>query len=588
MSLFPTPAASVSAFFASRLACALTACGLALAHAGTPADAVNADISALRERHAAVVRGIPPQSPQALQAALQEIDDGLARLDAPLNTALARGHAELRLRRHELLLDKARALRRLGQPDAALAALEAAVRLSWVALPGANGQDADPDLAALLADPRAGALRNRLAVGPRLGDASPLLSPYTARMAPAERVAALSRLWATARQGFAWFDHAPELDWDAAYLQAVPRVLAARDTEAVYRELMRFTALLRDGHSNAYPPDELLQRFYARPGLRTGRVEGHTVVLAVTDPALERRGVRVGDLVLSVDGLAVDEHVARHVAPYQSSSTPQDLELRSHGSMLLAGDARRPVRLVLAHADGSRYTVSAPRSGYRAPPAAPTEALELRADGVAVLRAGQFENDAAVKLLDARFDEVLKARALVLDLRGNVGGDSDHGLALLSALTDRPVPMAFSQVRDDGPLVQARMGAQAAPRWQDLPAETYQRPLPRRFDGPVVMLVDAGTFSAGEDTAVAFKLLQRGRMLGSPTGGSTGQPLWFGLPGGGAARICVKRDSYPDGSHFVGVGVQPDLVVRPTLASVRAGQDPVLDAALRELAAAAR
>ena len=47
------------------------------------------------------------------------------RAHAALHEELRRGHAELRLRRYELLLDKARVLRRLGQTDAALAALGA-------------------------------------------------------------------------------------------------------------------------------------------------------------------------------------------------------------------------------------------------------------------------------------------------------------------------------------------------------------------------------------------------------------------------------------------------------------------------------
>jgi hypothetical protein len=34
---------------------------------------------------------------------------------------------------------------------------------------------------------------------------------------------------------------------------------------------------------------------------------------------------------------------------------------------------------------------------------------------------------------------------------------------------------------------------------------------------------------------------------------------------------------------FVGVGVQPDLVVHPTVSEIRAGRDAVLDAALRSL-----
>ena len=41
------------------------------------------------------------------------------------------------------------------------------------------------------------------------------------------------------------------------------------------------------------------------------------------------------------------------------------------------------------------------------------------------------------------------------------------------------------------------------------------------------------------------------------------------LPGGGRANICSKRDTYPDGRDFVGVGIAPDIVVEPTVENWR-------------------
>ena len=92
------------------------------------------------------------------------------------------------------------------------------------------------------------------------------------------------------------------------------------------------------------------------------------------------------------------------------------------------------------------------------------------------------------------------------------------------------------------------------------------------------------TYSAAEDFVVAFDAMERGHIVGEPTGGSTGQPLLFDLPGGGKGRICTKRDSYPDGREFVGVGVQPQVVVSPRVADLQAERDTVLQKALALLA----
>ena len=77
--------------------------------------------------------------------------------------------------------------------------------------------------------------------------------------------------------------------------------------------------------------------------------------------------------------------------------------------------------------------------------------------------------------------------------------------------------------------------------------------------------------------------MKRGLIIGEPTGGSTGQPLIVSLPGGGGAVICSKRDKFPDGTDFVGRGIQPDKIVPPTISDFRARRDTVLEAALQEM-----
>lgn len=68
--------------------------------------------------------------------------------------------------------------------------------------------------------------------------------------------------------------------------------------------------------------------------------------------------------------------------------------------------------------------------------------------------------------------------------------------------------------------------------------------------------------------------------IGRNSFGSTGQPYLFDLPGGGSARVCTKRDTYPDGREFVGNGVKPDIEVIPTLKDFIANKDVTLNTAL--------
>jgi carboxyl-terminal processing protease len=117
----------------------------------------------------------------------------------------------------------------------------------------------------------------------------------------------------------------------------------------------------------------------------------------------------------------------------------------------------------------------------------------------------------------------------------------------------------------------------------EVPAEQVS-PRPNGYTlKPVVVLSGPATYSAAEDFLVAWKNSGRGKIIGEPSGGSTGQPLSFALPGGGTARVCTKKDMFPDGAEWVGKGIEPDILVRATVADVQAGRDPVLNRALAYL-----
>ena len=75
--------------------------------------------------------------------------------------------------------------------------------------------------------------------------------------------------------------------------------------------------------------------------------------------------------------------------------------------------------------------------------------------------------------------------------------------------------------------------------------------------------------SAAEDFAVMFMGIRRGEVVGTPTGGSTGNGVRVTLfeDDGSFANICSKHDTAPDGTEFVGYGIRPTIVVGETYKS---------------------
>ena len=199
--------------------------------------------------------------------------------------------------------------------------------------------------------------------------------------------------------------------------------------------------------------------------------------------------------------------------------------------------------------------------------------------GIGYLAIHSFSGASPIdSLVAVAMDGLRGAGGLVIDIRENGGGTS--GWWVMNYLVDEYALSTWA-TRDYRPAMRA--SGRPSSWYRSDPSVRSGFDPSRRFDGPVVLLTSPRTFSAAEDFAAVFHWSHRGKIVGEATGGSTGQPLFVPLPGGGSARVCTKRDTYPDGSEFVGYGVQPDVEVHRTMEGYRSGTDEVLEAAVAEL-----
>ena len=305
------------------------------------------------------------------------------------------------------------------------------------------------------------------------------------------------------------------------------------------------------------------------------------LVTAVADPSLSARGIVPGVEVIAIDDVPVRQYAAEQVEPFESASSPQDLTVRTYTYSLLRGRVGEAVRLGLVDAHGTRWTEAVVRPAAPAHAAAEAE-VEMRqlGNGVLYVNLRSFGEEKAADEFEKHFDEVRAAKALVLDVRENGGGSSSVGGRILATLLEQPALTSRSALTEYVATYRA-WGDVQMPKRMD--AERLAPNPKLHFTGRVAVLEGPETYSAAEDFLVAYATSGRGLLVGEASGGSTGQPLSFTLPGGIQARVCTKHDSFPDGREFVGAGVQPTIAVHNTVDDVRAGRDAVLERAVSEL-----
>lgn len=466
-----------------------------------------------------------------------------------------------------------------GERSEALTTLEAAVQDGYA---DRKDTETDRDLMSLHTEPRwAGVLAQITALvgeqDTRWGSKA-FVTAYAVDLSPADKVAGLSELWAQAKFGFANFWHVPGLNWDQKYREFIPQVLNTSSTLAYYQVLQSFYAQLQDGHSNVFLPKQIYDQMGRLP-LHTRLIDGRMLVVGSRDPAANLQGLKPGDEVLTINGIPAVPWAEKTVGPFISASSPQDRNTRMFEYEPFIGVIGTTFTLETVTPGGQktehRFTVGEDRPSSKVP-----FAFRMLPGNIAYIALNEFEDETDAKEWDSHWPEISKAQGVILDIRENGGGSSSIGAHVLATLIDKSEPASLSRSTRWIATYRAWGNVETPLRF---PLNTVDPDKSRHFNGKVVLLTSPRTFSAGEDMAVAFKQAKRGMIIGEPTGGSTGQPLSFDLPGGGSARICTKHDSFADGTDFVGVGVKPDMPVHLSREDVTMDRDSVLQAAMASL-----
>ncbi|GMN03049.1 S41 family peptidase [Erythrobacter sp. MTPC3] len=475
-----------------------------------------------------------------------------------------------------------------GQSDKALDLLELAVALGFI---DTYSLKQDTDLDSLRNTSRWVAIEETVAEASasedrRWGTVS-VRPAYEENLPVEDKLAGLSLLWSEAKYNFANFDLVPELDWDAEYRAMIPRVMASENTYEYYRLLQAFVAKLEDGHANVYFPNvsEFNDGRSNVPAFNYQWIEERLILDYVAGEELEAAGVIRGDEIIAVDGQPIQEFADTQHRPYVSGSNKAYIDSVVYSWRLLKGP-EGPLELTIKKQSDDIVIVQSRRpdwdtwtaltKGREEQP--PNFRWKMLPGNIAYVELNSFGSSEASQGFANNFEEISKADGIIFDVRKNGGGSSNYGYDVLSRLTQEAFAVSSWRTMNYRPAFRA-WGYQT-----DSFESTGNTRAPdpdQYYAGPVAVLSGTSTFSAAEDFLVAFDVMDRGPIIGQASGGSTGQPLGFYLPGGGTARITTKRDTYPDGSDFVGDGVQPDTLAPLTVKAFIERRDPALEAAIR-------
>jgi carboxyl-terminal processing protease len=412
------------------------------------------------------------------------------------------------------------------------------------------------------------------------------------RLRAAARYTIFDAAWKTVRDKH-YDETLGGLDWNAVRARYEPQALGAPDDAAFYRVLNQMLGEVRQSHmtitgpgaedaddieeladpgetANGGPQAPSASGAIGDPGLTVRVIEGRPTISEVRHgSSAERAGLQPGFIVTHIAGreLKVTTDSARSMRPVEERFAVRRLAMRrlmglagTRVSVKVLDNADKPQQMVLVRDEPGEAPV---RIGHL-PPLYPEVRSRQRGD-VGIISFNVFLVEPVLGELKRAIDGLRArgAKALVLDLRGNPGGQAAIAIPIAARLVDAPLTLGTMHLRGFSQTFVATPEPNVTP-----------------FLGPVAILTDEGTASASEILAAGLQEGKRAVVVGDATLGAALPSVIAALPGGAVMQYVVGDFKTPKGVVIEGRGVQPDKRVLETRAALRIGRDPVLDAAL--------
>ncbi|RPI98693.1 MAG: hypothetical protein EHM39_07715, partial [Chloroflexi bacterium] len=365
------------------------------------------------------------------------------------------------------------------------------------------------------------------------------------------------------------------LDWEQIYADMTPLVQSAGSDMAFHLAIAQLGEYIPDTHIGFVSMPVLQQYLMGGVGINQISITDDDEVVLVevaANLAADAAGIRSGDILVAVDGTPALDVLDQTPLLINSASTLHGRRFLQ-AAMMLQGPIGSSVNLTWRSPDGPEQEVMLMR---KLDVAALLKALggdmltsdvvssRMLDSGVGYIQITGFASEVsqAADLFAGALESLMDsgAKGIVIDVRGNTGGLVQLAMAM-SGHFFPDYQRLFDFYYADGAGGFAYRGF-----IEILASQPY-------YDGPVAVLVNEMTGSAGDLFAYAMRTDGRAMIVGhTPTGGFTGEvgDGQYELPGDLTLQIPTGRPVDPDTGEVLieGTGVLPTIRVARTWESL--------------------
>ena len=194
-------------------------------------------------------------------------------------------------------------------------------------------------------------------------------------------------------------------------------------------------------------------------------------------------------------------------------------------------------------------------------------------DNIGYIRCASFETPIGEGNLDEMLSYLLFCRGLIIDIRNNGGGNLTVAERLAGRFVHEKTLVGYMQHKTG-------KGHQDFSELEEIYLEPSSNV---RWNKKVCVLVNRSVFSAANEFAVMMHCLPNVTLIGDHTGGGSGLPMSNSLPNGWSVRFSACP-MYDNNKQQTELGIEPDIAVALSKASMDENKDDIIEAARKIIA----
>ena len=377
------------------------------------------------------------------------------------------------------------------------------------------------------------------------------------------RLLTLFRFWNYVEYFFP-YKYKMDQKWDDALVEILPHISASASEKEFLLAMREISIKLNDTHAATFNM-QMMQYLGGEKYTAFGAkfIDDKAVITTIANDSLAKiDDLKIGDVITKIDGITVAQKLDELLKYMQGSNRPA--AILNGGFVMFTGNTDDfEVEFIRDNVTSVKRIHRYPNEKIKRSPPKNSPNWEILEDNIGYVKMNKVPKEEVPEMME----KLKNTQAIIFDVRNR---PTYTDFLVSEYLNPEPKPILRLLYQDL---------TYPGRYYFDDEMEQCGKINADYYKGKVIVLVNSGTHSFGEQTAMSLQTAPNATVIGSQTSGADGPNYPFKIIKGFDSSFTSAGVFYPNKKETQRIGIVPDIEVKPTIFGTQQGKDEILDRA---------